>query len=301
MSQTNKWNTNNIPDQQGKVIIVTGSSSGIGFQDAKVLAGKNAEVIIAVRNQAKAGKAAEKIRAYYKDARVTVMILDLADLNSVRKFAEEFKQKYSRLDLLINNAGVMVPPYSKTSGGFELQFGTNHLGPFALTGLLFGLLKETGNSRIISVSSNAHKFGNINFEDLSWEKRKYSPWRAYGDSKLANLYFIYELKSKIEEAKLNIKAAAAHPGWTSTELQRHSGFIVNLLDKVYAQSIEMGALPTLYAATANDVESGDYYGPGGWGEWRGYPKIVESNSLSHNTDIAKKLWEISEKLTGISY
>ena len=301
MSQTNKWNTNNIPDQQGKVVIVTGSSSGIGFQDAKVLAEKNAEVIIAVRNQAKAARAADKIRANYKDALVTLMILDLADLNSVRRFAEEFKQQYSRLDILINNAGVMVPPYSKTKDGFELQFGTNHLGPFALTGLLFDLLKNTGNSRIISVSSNAHKFGNINFEDLSWEKRKYSPWRAYGDSKLANLYFIYELKRKIEEANLKIKAAAAHPGWTSTELQRHSGFIINFLDKIYAQSIEMGALPTLYAATAADVENGNYYGPSGWGEWRGYPKKVESNSLSHNSEIAKRLWEVSGKLTGISY
>jgi NAD(P)-dependent dehydrogenase (short-subunit alcohol dehydrogenase family) len=301
MDRTNKWNAGNIPEQQGKVVIVTGSSSGIGFQDAKVLAEKNAEVIIAVRNEGKADKAAEKIRAAYKNARISVMMLDLAGLNSIRKFTEEFKQKYSRLDILINNAGVMVPPYSKTKDGFELQFGTNHLGPFALTGLLFDLLKNTGNSRIISVSSNAHKFGNINFEDLSWEKRKYSPWRAYGDSKLANLYFIYELKRKIEEAKLNIKTASAHPGWTSTELQRHSGFIVNILDKVYAQSIEMGSLPTLYAATAGDVENGDYYGPCGWGEWRGYPKKVESNKLSHNIDIAKKLWEVSEKLTGISY
>ncbi|MDP4117315.1 MAG: SDR family NAD(P)-dependent oxidoreductase [Bacteroidota bacterium] len=296
-----KWDSGNIPGQKGKVVIVTGSSSGLGFQDANVLAGKNASVIIAVRNLEKGNNAANKIKTNYKDADVSVMELDLANLNSVKKFAENFKQKYSRLDLLINNAGVMVPPYSKTADGFELQFGTNHLGPFALTGLLIDLIKDTKNSRIVNVSSAAHKYGNINFDDLNWEKRKYKPWKAYGDSKIANLYFTYELKKKLEASNSSAKVAAAHPGWTATELQRHSGFFVGILNVLFAQTIEMGALPTLYAATAEDVNSGEYFGPSNWQEWRGYPKKVESNELSHDTKIAAKLWEVSEKLTGIHF
>jgi len=296
-----KWDSGNIPGQKGKVVIVTGSSSGIGFQDANVLAGKNASVIIAVRNLEKGNNAANKIKTNHKDADVSVMELDLANLNSVKKFAENFKQKYSRLDLLINNAGVMVPPYSKTADGFELQFGTNHLGPFALTGLLIDLIKDTKNSRIVNVSSAAHKYGNINFDDLNWEKRKYKPWKAYGDSKIANLYFTYELKKKLEASNSSTKVAAAHPGWTATELQRHSGFFVGILNVLFAQTIEMGALPTLYAATAENVNSGEYFGPSNWQEWRGYPKKVESNRLSHDNKIAAKLWEVSEKLTGVHF
>ena len=191
------------------------------------------------------------------------MELDLANLESVRSFAENFKKKYSGLDLLINNAGVMIPPYSKTKDGFELQFGTNHLGHFALTALLFDAIKNTANSRIVNVSSAAHKTGNLNFDDLNWEKRKYKAWKAYGDSKICNLYFTYELQRKFEGKGYNIIAAAAHPGWTATDLQRHSG-IFQFLNPLFAQKPEMGALPTLYAAVGPDVKSGDYYGPGGW-------------------------------------
>ena len=295
-----KWDTEDIPMQTGKTIIVTGSSSGIGYETALALAGKNAEVIIAVRNLNKGNDAAEKIKSGFKNSLVSVMELDLANLNSVRSFAGNFKKKYSNLDLLINNAGVMIPPYSKTADGFELQFGTNHLGHFALTGLLFDLLRKTGNSRIINVSSTAHKAGNLNFEDLNWEKRKYKAWKAYGDSKISNLYFTYELQRKINNSGIKIITAASHPGWTATDLQRHSS-LFEFLNPLFAQKPEMGALPTLYAAVAGDVTGGDYYGPSGWQEWRGFPKKVNSNALSHDEDIASKLWIVSEQLTGIKF
>lgn len=295
-----KWTEKNIPEQKGRIVIVTGSSSGIGFETAKVLAGKGAEVVIAVRNIDKGNKAKSKIQNRFEDAGLEVMQLDLADLESVRKFAGEFKTRYNRLDLLINNAGVMIPPYSKTKDGFELQFGTNHLGHFALTGLLMDLISATDNSRIVNVSSAAHKYGNIDFEDLNWENRKYKAWRAYGDSKIANLYFTYELKRRLENQNSHILAAAAHPGWTATELQRHSG-LFGFLNNFFAMKQSQGALPILRAAIDENTECGDYFGPDGWQEWRGYPVKVESNKLSHNTEIAGKLWQISENLTGVKY
>ena len=295
-----KWDSTNITDQTGRVVIVTGSSSGIGYEAARVLANKNAEVIIAVRNSEKGRSAMNKITAQNSNANVKVMILDLADLESVKKFAGEFKQKYTRLDLLISNAGIMVPPYSKTKDGFELQIGTNHLGHFALTGLLLDLLNKTPNSRIVNVSSNAHKMGKINFNDLNWEKRKYSAWKAYGDSKIANLYFTYELQKRLNGNGSNTKVAASHPGWTATNLQRHSG-LAGFMNPFLAQGIDMGALPTLYAAVVNDVNSGDYYGPSGWQEWKGYPKKTDSNSLSKDPKIAEKLWTVSEELTGVKF
>ena len=295
-----KWDASNIADQSGRIVIVTGSSSGIGFETARVLAGKNAHIIIAVRNLNKGNLAADKIKQQYKNAAVSVMELDLANIKSIRTFADNFRTKYSHLDLLINNAGVMIPPYSKTADGFELQFGTNHLGHFALTALLIDLVRETKNSRIINVSSAAHKSGNINFDDLNWAKRKYSAWRAYGDSKIANLYFTYELQRRLDIADSKVIVAAAHPGWTATELQRHSGIFI-ALNGIFAQKVHMGALPTLYAATADNVSGGDYFGPSGWQEWRGYPKKVESNALSHDKNIAAQLWKVSEALTKINF
>jgi NAD(P)-dependent dehydrogenase (short-subunit alcohol dehydrogenase family) len=295
-----KWDSNDIPDQKEKVAIVTGSSSGIGYETARVLANKNAEVIMAVRNLQKGNAALDKIKAGYQDADVKVVELDLASLESVLRFAEDFKKKFPRLDLLINNAGVMMPPYSKTADGFELQFGTNHLGHFALTGLLMDLIINTESSRVVNVSSASHKSGKIDFDDLDWEKRTYKKMRAYGDSKIANIYFTYELQRILEKAGSKTIAVASHPGWTATELQRHVGF-VNFLNRFFSQGIDMGALPTLYAAIAPDVKGGDYYGPAGWLEMRGYPKKVESNKLSHDTEIARRLWEVSEKLTGIEY
>lgn len=299
MSSKN-WTAEDIPNQKGKMAIVTGSSSGIGFEAARVLANKGATVIIAVRSAEKGEKAAAKIREQNKEADVKVLKLDLADLASVKEFAEDFKKNYSQLDRLINNAGVMIPPYSKTADGFELQFGTNHLGHFALTGHLLDLLINTAGSRIVNVSSGAHKAGNLDFDDLTWEKRSYSAWRAYGDSKIANLYFTFELNRKLRENNLPAIAVAAHPGWTETELQRNSGFM-ELLGVVFAQNISMGALPTLRAAFDEEAKGDDYFGPDSFMEMRGYPVKVEANELSKDENIAKKLWEVSESLTGVKF
>ncbi len=236
----------------------------------------------------------------HPEADARIMELDLASLKSVRKFAEEFRNNISQLDLLINNAGVMMPPESKTADGFELQFGTNHLGHFALTGLLLDLILKTENSRIVTVSSGASGAGNLDFDDLNWEKRKYKRMKTYGDSKIANLYFTYMLQEKLGKARSKTIALASHPGWTGTELQRHVG-IANFLNRFFSQNIDMGALPTLMAATAPDVAGSDYYGPSGWKEMKGYPKKVDSNELSHDKDIAKKLWDVSEELTKVKF
>jgi len=300
MSKTKKWTMDNIENQKEKIAIVTGSSSGIGYETARVLANKNAKVIIAVRNMEKGKAAEEKIKTQYSDADIEIMELDLADLKFVRTFAENFKKEYKQLHLLINNAGVMMPPYSKTTDGFELQFGTNHLGHYALTGLLFDLLNATPNSRIVNVSSAAHNYGKIDFQDMNWENRKYKPMSSYGDSKIANIYFTLELSRKLEQNGNNPTVAAAHPGWTATELQRHAGFM-EFLNNFFAQDITMGALPTLYAAVGEDVKSGDYFGPSGFMEMRGYPKKVKSNELSQNEEIAEKLWTVSEELTGVRF
>jgi len=295
-----KWTIENIGDQSGKTVIVTGSSSGIGYETAKVFADNGAEVIIAVRNATKGKNAEEKIKLQNPNANVKVMIVDLANLKSVREFAEKFNAGYDKLNLLINNAGVMIPPYSKTADGFELQFGTNHLGHFALTALLFDKLKATPDSRIVNVASMAHKYGNINFDDLNWEKRNYKAWSAYGDSKIANLYFTYYLANEIAKSDINTKVTASHPGWTATDLQRHSGMF-EFLNKFFAMPAEQGVLPTLRAAIDTEAQSRDYFGPNGFQEWRGFPVKVESNKLSHNMEIAGKLWEVSEELTGIKF
>jgi len=255
-------------------------------------------VIIAVRDQQKGDAAVEKIKKHYPEAGVSMMMLDLASLKSIKNFAEAFKAKYEKLDLLINNAGVMMPPHSKTEDDFELQMGTNHFGHFALTGLLLDLMKNTPGSRIVNVSSSGHNYGKINFDDLNWEKRNYKAMNAYADSKIANLYFTYELSRRVEKNGGNPLVTAAHPGWTATELQRHAG-VFNFLNRFVAQDITMGALPTLYAAVGHDVKSGDYYGPAGFREMRGYPKQVDSNALSKDETNAKRLWDVSEALTGI--
>ncbi len=298
MTKRNKWTAENIPSQNGKVVIVTGSSSGIGYEAARVLANKEAKVIIAVRNLDKGKTAKEKILSQNENAEVEIMKIDLSDLSSVKEFADEFVKKYDKLDILINNAGVMIPPYSKTKDGFELQMGTNHFGHFALTLQLLDLIKSTPNSRIVTVSSGAHKFGNINFDDLNWDSRKYKPMRSYGDSKIANLYFTSELAKRLRGNGKNVLVTAAHPGWTATDLQRHSG-LFDFMNRFFAMKIEQGTLPTLRAATDLNAQSGDYYGPHAFGEWRGYPVKVEPNKLAKDETIAKKLWDVSEELTGI--
>lgn len=291
------WDAANIPDQKGRVVIVTGASSGLGKETARVLAEKNAFVMIAVRNVRKGQGVAEAIHKEYAAADVSVRELDLANLESVKSFAESVLEEYDRLDLLINNAGVMMCPYSKTRDGFEMQFGTNHLGHFALTGQLLPLLKKTTGSRIVVLSSLAHKMGNLDFSDLNWEKRKYNTQKAYGDSKLANLYFAYELARKLESEGNNPTVTAAHPGWTATELQRHSG-LAGFLNNFFAQGVDMGALPTLRAAIDPDAHPGDYFGPRKHFEMHGYPVKVKSNARSHDRDAARELWKQSEELTG---
>ncbi|NQT62965.1 MAG: SDR family oxidoreductase [Candidatus Marinimicrobia bacterium] len=294
-----KWTTENIPDQTGRVVIITGANSGIGFEAAKVLALKGADVVLAVRNQAKGDLAKAEIIQEYAPAKVTVSILDLSSLKSVKLFSEDFAKAQTRLDLLINNAGIMIPPYGKTEDGFESQMGTNHLGHFALTAQLFPLLKGTGNSRIVNVSSTAHNAGNINFDDIHWESRKYSPWKSYGDSKIANLYFTNELGKRMTAAGLDVITTAAHPGYAATGLQK--GLFLKFLNVIVAQSSFMGAMPTLMAAIDPEASNGNFYGPSGVAQQRGWPKQVAPNKLSQDEEIAQKLWTTSEELTGVKF
>ncbi len=300
MAKKEQWETRLMLGQSGKVVIVTGASSGLGFEIVRAFVSKGAKVVMAVRNPVKGNEAKEKIRKECSQAVIDVMKLDLAELASIRRFADDFRKRYSRLDLLINNAGVMALPYGKTADGFELQFGTNHLGHFALTILLMDMLKKVPGSRVVTVSSGAHSFGVLDFDDLNWEKRRYNKWQAYGDSKLANLYFTRELQRLLDEEGINMLAVAAHPGWAATELQRHQGWLV-LLNSFFAQSPGMGALPMLYAATAPDVHGGEYFGPDGMGEMRGYPVKVRSSRRSRDMSAARELWEASEKMTGIRW
>lgn len=295
-----KWTAENIPNQAGKIAVVTGSNTGIGFDTARMLAENRAKIVIAVRTIEKGEKAADKIRKKFADADINVMELDLADLESVKKFAENFKNEYSQLHLLINNAGVMIPPYTKTKDGFELQFGTNHLGHFTLTAHLLDVLKRTDNSRVVSVASLAHTRGELDFDDLNWESRSYSKWSAYGDSKLANLYFTYELQRKFEQNNYGTIAVAAHPGGTSTDLARHS-FLMGIFGSILGQSPEMGALPTVCAAVDETVKGGEYIGPDGFGEFYGHPVKVDSNRLSKDEMIAGRLWKVSEEMTGVKF
>lgn len=298
MSSTN-WTTDNIPDQSARVVLITGANSGIGYEAAKALTAKGAEVILAVRDMAKGETAKAEILTHDHKAKVKVALIDLTSLQSVKAFAAKFTQEYQRLDLLINNAGIMIPPYSRTVDGFESQMGTNHLGHFALTAQLFDLLDKTPDSRIVNISSGAHNAGNLNFDDFHWEKRRYFAWRAYGDSKIANLYFTFELKRLLEKRGSAVKAVAAHPGYTATELQKTT--FLKILNYLLAQPAHMGALPTLMAAVDPSINSGDYIGPSHFREMRGYPKMVSPNKLAQDRDIATKLWSVSEELTGVEF
>lgn len=295
---TTPWTENHMPDQTGRVAIVTGSNSGIGWEAARALASKGATVIMACRSIAAATSAADRIQALKPSGKVVVMPLDLGDLASVRAFAAAFRQDYHRLDLLINNAGVAKPPYGKTTQGFEQQFGINHLGHYALTGLLLDRLDATPGARIVTVSSLSHRSGIIDFDNLNWE-RKYNPARAYAQSKLANLLFTYELQRRLVAAGRTTLAAAAHPGWSATNALRHSS-MMRSLNPIFAQPPKMGVLPTLYAATAPDVQGGEYYGPMTL-ELRGYPKKVVSSPRSHDEAVARRLWTVSEELTQVKY
>lgn len=300
MGKRPRWTAEKMPDQTGRLAVVTGSNSGLGFEDALALAKKGATVILAVRDAARGEEAAQRIREAHPGALVETLALDLASLASVRAFAAAFRERFDRLDLLVNNAGVMMPPKSTTAEGFELQLGVNHLGHYALTGLLLEVLLRTPGSRVVNVSSMAHKWGAIDFDDLHWERRRYRKAASYGQSKLANLLFTYELQRRLEAAGAATIAVAAHPGWTATNLQRHSGFFA-AMNPLFAMKGWQGALPTLYAATAEDVRGGDYYGPGGLGEMRGWPKKVGSNPASRDAAAAARLWEVSETLTDVRF
>ena len=301
------WTTIDIPDQSGKVIIVTGANSGIGFETAKELARKGAQTILACRNLDLAKTALEQIKSEIPNAVADVIHLDLANLATVHQFTSEFLSEYSQLDILINNAGIMMGPYATTVDGFERQFGTNHLGHFALTGLLLHLLLETPGSRVVNVSSTGHRFGSMDFDNLMYEDgRGYAPARAYGRSKLANLLFTYELQRCYEVMGVDAMAVAAHPGVSHTNLTNHMAgqwFLkaTRPLQERWLPSAAMGALPTLRATVDASVKGGQYYGPDGFIQQRGYPVFVESSQASHSEEDAQKLWEISEKLTGVYF
>jgi NAD(P)-dependent dehydrogenase (short-subunit alcohol dehydrogenase family) len=301
-----KWTAADVPDQSGRVAIVTGANSGLGYDTAAVLAEKGAQVVLAVRNLDKGNEAADRIRKASPNADVSTRELDLTSLDSVRKAADELRAAHPRIDLLINNAGVMyVPTRETTDDGFEMQFGTNHLGHFALTGQLLDNMLPVEGSRVVTISSVGHRIlARIHFEDPQLE-RKYNRVEAYGQSKLANLLFTYELQRRLKAKGTPTVALAAHPGMSNTELMRYlPGPLRNLPDFVWnlvAQSAAMGALPTLRAATDPVAQGGQYYGPDGIGEVKGNPKVVASSAQSHNEDIQRRLWTLSEELTGITY
>jgi len=295
------WNTADIPDQTGRTAVITGANTGLGYETAAALAAKGAHVVLAVRNLDKGQEAVRRIEQATPAARVDLQQLDLTSLESIRAATEQLKSTHDKLDLLINNAGVMFTPKSTTKDGFELQFGTNHLGHFAFTGLLLDRVLETPGSRIVTVSSVGHRFARngIRFDDLQWEQ-SYNRYLAYGQSKLANLMFTYELQRRL--AGTDTIAAAAHPGGSRTELTRNLppllGAASGLLEPLF-QEAAMGALPTLRAATDPGVLGGQYFGPDGFAEQRGYPVVVASSRASHDVDAQRRLWAVSEELTSV--
>lgn len=305
---TVNWTKDNIPSQQGKTILITGATSGIGLEAAKVLSEKGAKIILPVRNLEKGKRAEQEIKQRCKSADVTLMKLDISDLDSVRLFADEFLKKYSKLDLLLNNAGIMWTPQKEiTKQGQELQFATNHLGHFLLTGLLMPLLKATPNSRVISQSSVLHKKGQgqnfeptIYFDDLNFSKG-YDTKKAYAQSKLANLLFTYELDRRFKAADIHSIATASHPGYTATNLQKDAGFMMKVMNVLLAQKVNMGSLPILRAATEPSLKGAEFFGPTKMNEMKGFPELVRSSDTSYDSNLAKKLWEVSEKLTNHKY
>ena len=293
LSGMTRWTAADLPRLEGRTVLVTGANSGIGLVAARELGRAGARVVLAVRDPARGERAAATVPGEREVRR-----LDLADLASVRAFAAEWD---GEIDVLINNAGVMATPERRTADGFELQIGTNHLGPFALTNLLLPRITD----RVVTVSSGAHRMGRIRLDDLNWERGGYQRWRAYGQSKLANLLFTLELQRRLAEAGSPLRAVAAHPGWSATNLQHHTDSrlqdaVLALGNRVIAQSDEMGALPTLYAAT-QDVPGGSYTGPDGWQEQRGHPRLVGRSAAASDEQTARRLWELSEELTAVGF
>jgi NAD(P)-dependent dehydrogenase (short-subunit alcohol dehydrogenase family) len=287
------WDVDQIPDQAGRTVVVTGATSGLGLVTARAMAAAGAHVVLAVRDTERGRRAADGI-----DGSTEVRSLDLADLASIREFAQGWD---SRLDVLVNNAGVMAVPEGRTADGFEMQLGTNHLGHFALTNLLLRHIAD----RVVTLSSTAHRMGAIDLDDLNWQRRGYRRWRAYGQSKLANLLFTLELERRLEAYGSPIRAMAAHPGYAATNLQSRTGSrlqnsLMAVSNRLFAQSDHMGALPTLYAAT-QDLPGGSYVGPDGRREARGHPTLVGRTAAATDTDVAERLWVRSEELTGVTF
>jgi len=304
------WTTDDIPDQTGRNILVTGANSGLGLRTSEALAAKGAAVLMACRNQAKAASALEVVKAAATGPAPEIIALDLADLSSVERAAKEVDAKVERIDTLINNAGVMALPKRTTADGFEMQLGTNHLGHFALTGRLMGALDRSDSPRVVTVSSNGHRMGKMKWDDLMWESGRYSKWLAYGRTKLANLLFAYELDRRARAAGKPLVSAAAHPGYANTnlsaqgpELSGRKAFltVVHGFEGMLAQSDRQGALPQLYAATMPDVAGGSFYGPDGLMKQRGYPEAQDSNARSHDEADAARLWKWSEGKTGVTF
>jgi NAD(P)-dependent dehydrogenase (short-subunit alcohol dehydrogenase family) len=288
-----KWTAQDLPRLDGRAFVVTGANSGIGFAAARELGRAGARVVLAVRDVAKGEAAAASI-----PGETEVRRLDLADLESIHAFADAWE---SDIDVLVNNAGVMALPERRTKDGFEMQIGTNHLGHFALTNLLLEHVRD----RVVVVASGAHRMGSIHLDDLNWEHHGYSRWRAYGQSKLANLLFMSELQRRLDEAGSSVRALAVHPGWAATNLQHRTENVVQnafmaVGNRVWAQSEEMGALPTLFAAT-QDLPGDTYIGPDGLGEGRGHPTIVGRSGAARDMETAAALWELSEELTGVAF
>jgi NAD(P)-dependent dehydrogenase (short-subunit alcohol dehydrogenase family) len=298
-----KWTVAQIPDQSGRVAVVTGANSGLGLVTARELARAGARVLMACRNQEKGREAVRAVKVRAPGAEAELEVLDLASLDSVRGFAERVRARHPALDLLVNNAGVMATPRRETADGFELQLGTNHLGHFALTGLLLDRLEGREDARVVTLSSNAHKGGRIAFDNLRGERR-YFRWSAYSQSKLANLMFALELDRRLRAAGSTIKSLAAHPGWSATNLQstgppKLDALLMVPMNRFFAQNDEMGALPILYAATVPGLEGGTYIGPDGAREMRGYPRRVSPSRTARDEEQARRLWEVSEELTGV--
>lgn len=303
------WNVENIPSLENRVALVTGGNSGVGYETAMALAGKGAHTIIAARNAEKCARAAEAVRRAFPEAVVETIALDLADLVSVHACAENFHARFQTLDILVNNAGVMAIPFRRTAQNLEMQFGTNHLGHFALTGLLLPAILAAPNARVVTVSSGLHQRGKIEFDNLDGTK-KYNRGAAYASSKLANLLFAYALQRRFEQANTRAISVGCHPGYAATNLQsagprmdgnKFNERMMQVANRLFAQSSAMGALPLLYAATAPDVNGGDYIGPIGMMGMRGYPGKARSSELSHNVALAEKLWQVSEELTQVQY
>ncbi len=300
------WTAAEIGDLSGRVAVVTGANSGLGLATTRELARAGARVILAGREPSKVDRAVQALQAELPEAQLDRLTLDLADLASVRECADAIREQHASLDLLINNAGVMAPPRRLTRDGFELQFGTNHLGHFALTGLLIDALDAAPAPRVVTVSSGAHAMGRIEFDDLQRE-RNYKKWTAYGQSKLANLMFCFELQRRASAAGSPLLSMAAHPGYAATNLQSsgpsrfYETASMAVLNKLIAQSAEMGALPTLYAATVADLPGGSYVGPDGLLGMRGHPKVVRADDRAYDEPSWRRLWEVSQELTGVSY